>query len=325
MKRLWSSISILILALLLASLTGCIPRFDRNSVRKIHLPAFDHNTSIDLFSHSHAKITPTINVWIHGTRLFSRPVFEEIFNGKASLKPISCMPEESKLKKISFSICKRKPHEFCYDHFYVFGWSGKLSFNTRYETSKALYDQLKDLSQSYEHQFGSAPRIRLITHSHGGNVALNLAYSKGTDTSLCIDELILLACPVQAQTKHLIYDPIFKKIISLYSSLDIIQIIDPQGLYKNHIKPSSWFSERCFPPCDKLHQVKIRMNKRALTHYEFTDEAFLEHLPHIIQEIALWHEQEPVAHQAKNTKRLISLETPAPFAMPTAQKAFSAG
>ena len=38
----------------------------------------------------------------------------------------------------------------------------------------------------------------------------------------------MMACPVQAKTMECIKDPMFKRIYSLYSSLDFVQILAPQ-------------------------------------------------------------------------------------------------
>ena len=155
-------------------------------------------------------------------------------------------------------------------------------------------------------------KIRLITHSHGGNVALNIAkIIPHMDTHFAIDQLILLACPVQDHTKDLIHHPIFKQCYSLYSRLDLMQIIDPQGIYG----PSGFFrshflSERCFPLNDRLHQIKIRMNRRAITHSEFTMPPFLEQLAVILNEIDVWRQQKSFYGNKKmGAKHLLSLET----------------
>ena len=45
------------------------------------------------------------------------------------------------------------------------------------------------------------PCIQLISHSHGGNIGLNLpAIGKQYEKRLMIDKLIMMGCPVQAKT-----------------------------------------------------------------------------------------------------------------------------
>ncbi len=58
--------------------------------------------------------------------------------------------------------------------FYTFGWTGLMSQNSRRYEAIRLYNALaKELLRLKEQ--GKNPKIRLITHSHGGNLSLNLA------------------------------------------------------------------------------------------------------------------------------------------------------
>jgi len=57
------------------------------------------------------------------------------------------------------------------------------------------------------------PKVTLISHSHGGNVALNLAAIAEKESPLSIERLILLACPVQQETAALVDAPMFKKFM----------------------------------------------------------------------------------------------------------------
>ena len=172
-------------------------------------------------------------------------------------------------------------------HFYLFGWSGKLSYQEREDTARILYNEIKALIAEYKKQYGTTPALRLITHSHGGNVALNLAKIKEAgDTEFVIDELILLACPVQIKTAPLIKDKLFKKIYSLYSTRDLIQILDPQEVY-NNLKEKRFplFSQRRFPDQANLRQIIVKRKKRAISHVEFMLEKFLTTLPTILDEL----------------------------------------
>ena len=49
--------------------------------------------------------------------------------------------------------------------------------------------------------------------------------------------------------------------------LDIMQVIDPQGLHKEVKAPL--FSERFLPRNEKIEQVAIKINDRSLMHIEF--------------------------------------------------------
>jgi hypothetical protein len=58
--------------------------------------------------------------------------------------------------------------------FFTFGWSGILSQNERRKESLRLYNVLCEKIEEYKNQ-GINPKIRILAHSHGGNVSLNLA------------------------------------------------------------------------------------------------------------------------------------------------------
>lgn len=58
--------------------------------------------------------------------------------------------------------------------YYTFGWTGLISQNSRRFEAIRLYNQLSDELDRY-HKKGIFPKVRIITHSHGGNLCLNLA------------------------------------------------------------------------------------------------------------------------------------------------------
>lgn len=246
-------------------------------------------------THEKQEESPWITVWIHGTQ----PSFETSATKglRANLKKLSykyfycpkgihalnTQPETNRHYRLARLLQEKDSFRFQTQHFYTFGWSGYLNFQEREEAGSKLYTQLLELIEVYEKQHGKKPYVRLITHSHGGNVALNLAAAeKQQQKRLIIDELILLACPVQEKTVAYIHTPIFKKIYSFYSSLDMLQIVDPQGLYRSNAIQAPLFSKRRFPECDHLIQTKIRFAKRAILHVEFLSNQFLQALPSIL-------------------------------------------
>ena len=231
---------------------------------------------------------PSVTVWIHGTRFFYHRFYQQGIPYHEGLLKTEGATLPYKLKTIGTTLCKTDPTRFNPSHFYIFGWSGKLCFIEREKAAANLYRELSDLVKSYEQTHNYTPYIRIIAHSHGGNVALNLALQP-QEPSLIIDELILLACPVQEKTKYLVENPMFKKIYALSSALDIIQIIDPQGMYKHRGKPNTFFSKRNFPHREGLAQMKVKVDRRAITHFEFTQRPFLRLLPNILTGIDIWH------------------------------------
>jgi len=158
----------------------------------------------------------------------------------------------------------------------------------------------------------------MITHSHGGNVALYMAkIKKEFTTPITIDELILLACPVQQKTVNLIKDDLFKQIYSLYSKADLIQVLDPQGIYaiksklqgKKSInkRKTPLFSKRRFPVQDNLKQAKIRINGRAISHLDFILKTFLRHLSEILAELRKSTVQRPSLKKGRTKEMLIRI------------------
>lgn len=65
------------------------------------------------------------------------------------------------------------PGEF-HNDYYTFGWSGFMSKARRRSEAIRLYNALNELMASYAVR-GIKPKIRIIAHSHGGNLALQLA------------------------------------------------------------------------------------------------------------------------------------------------------
>jgi hypothetical protein len=243
---------------------------------------------------------PPITIWVHGTRFIRRPIFYNFFKSTPSLRLAKELANDYYLHNVARILCKSDPDQFCMDTFYLFGWSGKLSTSERELSSQALYHEIKQLVADYKRVYHRQPFIRIITHSHGGTVALHMAKMRGNDLPFTIDELILLACPVQEDSQCCIDDPLFKQTLSLYSTLDMVQIIAPQIVYNvfrtrhGHQKSRMvWppFSKRRFNEKPRLTQVKLKINGRALFHTEFTNQRFARILPHIIHVIKSWQQQ----------------------------------
>ena len=60
------------------------------------------------------------------------------------------------------------------NHFYTFGWSGLLSQSRRRIEAIRFYNALSQEVEKYK-SIGIKPQIRILSHSHGGNLVLNLA------------------------------------------------------------------------------------------------------------------------------------------------------
>lgn len=233
---------------------------------------------------------PAITIWVHGTRFFPEPVLKKFFYCKDGLNHYTCLDPEYRHYKLAQTLIDTDPEKYNAENFYLFGWPGALSFSQREQAAKTLYIQLKALRADYVKKYGVEPIIRIFAHSHGGNVSLLLAKVKDADdNTFSIAQLVLLATPVQQETKHYATAPLFKKIYSLYSHLDSLQVIDPQGLQKGNGSPL--FSERRFTNADNMCQCAIKVNGRYLMHVEFIKGKFLCYLPLVLQALDNWQKE----------------------------------
>ena len=137
--------------------------------------------------------------------------------------------------------------------------------------------------------------IRLVTHSHGGNVALCLLNMIDENKSpIVIDELVLMGCPIQKVTEDYAHAQCVKKIYNLYSEGDDVQKSDPQGLYPetyqkittNILNNIRLLSGRTFDTeQDNLWQAEITLDGKDMGHMDFITPLFLLSLAQIILEI----------------------------------------
>ena len=155
------------------------------------------------------------------------------------------------------------------DHFYVFGWSGKLGFDIRKKAGKRLAEQLAELLNLYKAKYTVCPHVRIITYSHGGNVALQMAEFADLLPKELSTELVMFGSPIQASTERFINNNCFKKVYNVFSQNDVLQRIDPQNLYAPIKDESSFFSRRTIAmPSSVCKQAKITIQGRGLGHLD---------------------------------------------------------
>ncbi len=297
---------------------ACAPQ---NSIKKLTIA---HHTAIR--QDTLPPKAPPINIWIHGTRFIRRPLFHTFFNSSPGLRLAKELAPDYYLRKIANTLCTVHTQQFSLETFYLFGWSGKLRAAVREEAALILFNQLERIITDYEKKYHTKPFIRIITHSHGGSVALNLAKIKEQrGKSFIINELVLLACPVQESTCKYVEDELFEHTIALYSSLDMVQVLAPQISYnvfrtkKGHVRSRMhWplFSYRRFQEHPKLAQVKIKINGRALFHTEFTSRRFVTILPSIIHVMNTWQAHQSIPHST----HLLCVYTGLPFMPPASER-----
>ena len=150
--------------------------------------------------------------------------------------------------------------------YYTFGWNGLLNTRKRYDAAQIFYKQLrnelKKLSDKNIH-----PTIKIVSYSHGANVALNLALIKKdnpkyANDTFTINELIMFGAPIQKINEHLVLSPLFKNVFNFYSTEDNIQIMDLSA-------PGQLFSRKRFrnrrrlTVPNKVKQIRLRITKKV--------------------------------------------------------------
>lgn len=109
----------------------------------------------------------------------------------------------------------------------TYGWTGFLSQTARKSAGFDMYDGLVSFCDWCKRTYNTLPEIDIITHSHGGNVALWLASAETVkQQGLQINCLFTLGNPWQQETQSWIASPVFSTIISAHSWGDGIQPLD---------------------------------------------------------------------------------------------------
>jgi pimeloyl-ACP methyl ester carboxylesterase len=186
------------------------------------------------------------------------------------------------LNRIAQTLHSAAPDHFSYDSFYFYNWPGGLSFEERKKYARDLFEKIKN----------HRGPLTIVGHSHGCNVALYLAQiAQNVGSTLSIESLILLAAPVQLATEQYVGASLFKNIYAFYSSADIGQIVDPQGMYEESKRVSvdrklPLFSRRIFPDAPRLKQARVLLDRQSPSHRSFIIPRFLKKLPHLVKLLA---------------------------------------
>ncbi len=243
-----------------------------------------------------------VTIFIHGTlppQVFLKiPLLKNFFGSPKGLHRLIDHTEKFHLASLGALLCEEDPVLFDKNFFYLFGWSGRLSVTARRKAAGELASLLSELMHQYSSK-GIDVSLRIIAHSHGGNVALHMA-EIASDLLFTIDELMLLACPVQKATAKYSIHPFFGSIYSIHSHADMTQRMDPQGIYNffksihtngleftvgNLDQVGPLFSARHFNPSRHLTQVHVKYPSRELFHIEFILPDYIKSLPAFIRHI----------------------------------------
>jgi len=227
-----------------------------------------------------------ITLYIHGTKVlpgvnyFMQGYFPAGLHQAESLcesyHPLSLI---STLSTGKVPLCNRKD-------LYLYGWNGNLWPSSRLNAAKDCKKAILEQLITKEHSPENPLILRLLTHSHGGAVGLYLAgIIEEENLPIEIKELILMGCPMQERTEALAACKCIKKIYNLYSEQDIIQIIDPQGIYPDvcNTQGLPLFSYRILNFSQKnMWNIGIKLNNKSLGHSDFIHTTFLRYIQQII-------------------------------------------
>jgi hypothetical protein len=113
------------------------------------------------------------------------------------------------------------------EKYIIFGWSGLLHARARQDAGFILYDELCNYVEKLKSEYEVEPKITLVTHSHGGNVALWLAAAEEKfKRGLSIDFLCMYGAPMHKEMGQYIESPVFKTMVLFHSQGDGIQLRD---------------------------------------------------------------------------------------------------
>jgi hypothetical protein len=190
--------------------------------------------------------------------------------GLSSIEPTYSLKQVAGKKYAAYPIAKAyetlqniiKPNEESL-HFYTFGWSGLMSQKSRQFESIRLYNALNEEFERHKSN-NKTMKIRIIGHSHGGNLALNLAavrkalkfigsqdhisYSQDPDENDSIKKMVALLKTLpnkeiaKTKTGQKVYD-----YVPTNPSLNVDELI----MYGTPIQPET----ECFSTSDTFKRV----------------------------------------------------------------------
>ncbi|HAU30287.1 TPA: hypothetical protein DCW54_01495 [Candidatus Dependentiae bacterium] len=164
----------------------------------------------------------------------------------------------------------------------TFGWSGAINHLQRVQDAKELFEELSQYVKQKKETFPNL-KVRLVTYSHGSNIALNLEYWRDKskeELPFQIDELIMLGTPVIVESEDYIYSPLFKNIYSIYSRHDMASILDlfsTRGTF-----PRRRFHKKhheSFPPNFKQVEIELTLTAKNNLHQPNNSNRTIEKSP----------------------------------------------
>jgi hypothetical protein len=150
--------------------------------------------------------------------------------------------------------------------YFLFGHLGLLCQQYRADAGAELYQHICDTVVELKKQYKNV-HVRVVTHSHGGNIALNLARAEHQyNRNLVVDDLIMYGAPIQVETAVYAYDPVFVRVINCYSEGDSIQSNDRFST-KQHISYKRFYDDQLEidrpETTTKIYDVRLLVNNNA--------------------------------------------------------------
>lgn len=238
----------------------------------------------------------TITIFVHGSRSPARFYLSQYRKSKYGLHAACEYDDNSLYCEIADSLTNNNNPKYNKEHFYVFGWSGAINFSVRRKMAKKLYRKTVKLINFYKKKYGCYPKVQIVTFSHGGNITLQLAdFLPFFDTQKINLDLILIGCPVQATTEHMIGCPHFSTVSVISSYGDVIQRMDPHNWYApKRDKKTHAFSRRFFDVShldeklqEKIVQYAVTVNRKKPGHIDLS-KSFMSHIPYVLEQRGRW-------------------------------------
>lgn len=238
-----------------------------------------------------------VTIFIHGTLYPFLDLLIRMFDCPIGLTPALQQGATFIHGRIPFILNQADPLTYPIESAYVYGWSGRLTFEARRRAAQCLYRELKKIKGP----------ITIVAHSHGATLVQLLVeeVERHKDTEFRIQKFIMLGCPVLSGTEEYVCSPIFEKVISLYSLGDSTQVSDPQILSQENRRLTSlkgrWtplLSKRYFPCSPNVIHRRVLLGRRNMTHMDFIYKPFLTRLPAVISLI-----EESINHGHFNTDK----------------------
>jgi len=209
----------------------------------------------------------SITVFVHGTylmrKLFQYSHYRPLTYCPQGLSLAKDLPKYYHFHRMARGCVNCDSKSYNMDQFYVFGWKSEhVNDHTRNKAAKDLVDQLYDVVFDYYNEYGIVPKVRVLGFSHGGNVVLNMANHLPHYPDIEI-EAWLFGTPIQLVNQNHIYSYCFRKIYSVYSKTDWIQVVDPQGIKNRH---ADFWSNRTFDENAPCIQVDFLVNGQCISH-----------------------------------------------------------